>query len=230
MKRVFLLMFLPMAVLTLSACATLFPTPTPMPTSTPTFTRTATGTPAPTDTPTPTPAPTDTPTPTETPTPTPTDTSTPTETPMPTPTDTPTSTPTAKPPSTPTPVTSAGLTAAAWDALDNGQYETAIENAQRCIDLFEDEAIRQQDALTEPPPLGPVSSAQKQEISSNWALNDVGTCYFIMGQALEKLGRIEDAKSAYRGAQRFPYARTWDPKGWFWSPAEGASKRLAELG
>jgi hypothetical protein len=122
------------------------------------------------------------------------------------------------------------LTAAAWDALDDGQYGRAIESAQRCIDLFRDEAIRQQDALTEPPLLGAVSAAQKQEISSNWALNDVGTCYLIMGQALQTLGRIEDARRSYGEAQMFPYARAWDPQGWFWSPAEGASQRLAELG
>jgi tetratricopeptide (TPR) repeat protein len=122
------------------------------------------------------------------------------------------------------------LTTAAWDALGNGRYATAIENAQRCIDLFEDEAIAQQDALNAPPPLGSVDNAQKQEVLSNWALNDVGTSYFIIGQALEVLGRVEDAKSAYREAQRFPYARAWDPQGWFWSPAEGASQRLSELG
>lgn len=127
-------------------------------------------------------------------------------------------------------MTSAGLTETAWDALENGQYETAVENAQTCISLFEGEAVIQQAALTEAPPLGTVSEEQKQAIFSNWALNDVATCYWIKGQALEKLGRIEEAKESYRKAQEFPYARTWDPKGWFWSPAEAASKRLAELG
>lgn len=142
---------------------------------------------------------------------------------------TPEPTPTPTPTPTVVPTTSEALTVAAWKALET-QPEAAIEYCQKCIDLFEDEAIKQQEAFTEPPPFGKVNEEQKKAIFSNWALNDVATCYFIMGQALAKLGRIDDAKEAYRGAQKFPYARTWDPS-WegFWSPAEGASKELSKM-
>ena len=95
--------------------------------------------------------------------------------------------------------------------------------------MFESDAISQQEALSEPPLLGSANSTQKQNILSNWALNDVGSCYFILGQSLENLGQLEKAKNIYVKAQRFPYARAWDPQGWFWSPAEGAKNRLDEL-
>ena len=104
-----------------------------------------------------------------------------------------------------------------------------MENAQKCIDLFETTATEQQAKLTSAPPDGAVSDDQKKAIYANWALNDVGTSYWIKGQALEKLGRVNDAKEAYKGAQKFPYARTWDPKGWFWQPAKAASERLMKL-
>jgi tetratricopeptide (TPR) repeat protein len=121
------------------------------------------------------------------------------------------------------------LTNAAWGALGNREYQRAVDLARQCISLFENQAIQQQQALSAAPPNGVVSEADKQRIFANWALNDVATSYFILGQALEQLNRINEAKEAYRGALRFPYARTWDPKGWFWSPAEAAAKRLTEL-
>ena len=132
---------------------------------------------------------------------------------------------TPEPTPTTVPPDSASLTACAWAELE-GNPDAAIECAQQCIDMFEDEAVKQQDELAEAPPLGQVSEEQKEAIFSNWALNDVGTCYFIVGQALAKLGRVDDAKVAYQGAERFPYARTWAPsgKGSFWSPAEAATK------
>ena len=100
---------------------------------------------------------------------------------------------------------------------------------RQCISLFENQAIQQQQALSAAPLNGVVSEADKQRIFANWALNDVGTGYYILGLALEQLYRLNEAKEAYRGALKFPYVRTWDPKGWFWSPAEAAAKRLTEI-
>jgi hypothetical protein len=120
------------------------------------------------------------------------------------------------------------LTNAAWTALGNKDYQRAVDLTRQCISLFENQAIQQQQALSAAPPNGVVSEADKQRIFANWALNDLGTSYWIMGQALEHLD-LNAAKEAYRGTLRFPYARTWDPKGWFWSPAEAAAKRLTEI-
>ena len=126
------------------------------------------------------------------------------------------------------------LTVAAWDALDRNDYIAAASTAQVCIDKFEGVATQEHDTLiansSPPPPLGPITDEEKRLIDSRGTLNDVATCYFILGQALEQLNRIEEAKAAYSGAQKFPYARTWDPTNHgVWSPAEAASDRLNKL-
>jgi hypothetical protein len=63
-----------------------------------------------------------------------------------------------------------------------------------------------------------------------WALNDVGTCCFIEGQAFEKQGRKTEAAAAYKTlTTSYRFAQCWDPKGWFWRPAEAAAGRLDQL-
>lgn len=132
---------------------------------------------------------------------------------------------------TPTPMlsTSAEFVAAAWNAYNQNDFAKAIELTQECITRWESDATEQQAALTQAPSNGKVTDEEKKEIFANWALNDVGTAYFIKALSLEKLGKTADARDAYNIVIRFPYARCWDPKGWFWSPAETASENLAKL-
>lgn len=126
----------------------------------------------------------------------------------------------------------AELVLAAWQDLGD-RPDTALEGAQQCIDIFEDIAVEEQETLVAngvpEPPVGVVSDEERDIIFKRGVLNDVGTSYFIKATALENLDRIEEAREAYRGAQEFPHARTWDPGGWFWSPADAARDRLAEL-
>ena len=123
------------------------------------------------------------------------------------------------------------LTSDAWAVLNRLDYAVAIQKTEECIDSFELQAIRDQEALKDSPmpPVGAVSDEDKAVIQARGVLNDVATCYFIKGQALEKLGRVNQAKEAYQSAKQFPHARTWDPLGFFWSPAQAASDRLAKL-
>jgi len=101
--------------------------------------------------------------------------------------------------------TSEQYTTAAWRASGDGQYKEAIQCAQACIRLFEDEALKQQAALTAPPPMGPPSDdATRQAIWNNWALNDVGTSYFIVGAAQQKLGDTAAARAAFQEHNGFP--------------------------
>ena len=79
------------------------------------------------------------------------------------------------------------------------------------------------------PPTGKVSPAEGEEIFARGPLNDVAGCYFLMGEALKALYRLDEAKEAYKGAQKFSAARVWDPNGWFWEPALKASDRLYKL-
>ena len=135
----------------------------------------------------------------------------------------------------PTPTPTAVLTrseefvTAAWNAYNRQQYSDAIGLAQECINKWEKEAVKQQSALTQPPPNGKVTDDEKATIFANWALNDVGTAYFIKALSLEKTGKLTEAKDAYQMAMTFPEARCWDPQGWFWSPAASARDNLAKI-
>ena len=61
-------------------------------------------------------------------------------------------------------------------------------------------------------------------------LNGAGTCYFIKGEALSKLGKKEKAMAAYQTVMdEFPYAKAWDPRGWFWTVADAAKEAMAKL-
>jgi tetratricopeptide (TPR) repeat protein len=125
------------------------------------------------------------------------------------------------------------LTSAAWDAYNDSDFELSISKARECIDEFEGSADRQQQQLEEAdapaPPTNTFRETEKAETLARGPLNDVATSYYIVGRSAEKLGRLEEAKEAYRNASRYTYGRTWDPKGWFWSPAEKATDRLRRL-
>jgi len=118
----------------------------------------------------------------------------------------------------------------AWKALNEKRLKDAVAWADRVIVEFKDEAERMQKDLefrhVVCPPVGRVSKDQKIIILNRGVLNDVATCYFIKGQALEKLKDKAAAKEAYESACLLTYARTWDPEGWFWNPAE----KSCELG
>ncbi len=134
----------------------------------------------------------------------------------------------------------ARLATAAWDEYNNGNYENAITYTQDCIDMFESQALREQQEFTASgkptPSVGSVGEVEYQEIISRGVLNDVATCYFIKGESLAKLNRLSEAKEAYMSVLRFSAARTLDPIYCqclgcycFWAPAEVAADRLAKL-
>jgi tetratricopeptide (TPR) repeat protein len=111
----------------------------------------------------------------------------------------------------------------AWKALEAKNYDDVTKNAQQCIDLFKQQAIDQQKALTVPP-------TEKAEVFAQWALNDVGTAYFILGQSYEKQNKNKEAIDAYQFlVDNLPFAQCWDPKGWFWKPAAAAKDRIKAL-
>lgn len=131
--------------------------------------------------------------------------------------------------------TSETLTNKAWGAMDVGAYKDAITYANKCIELFEGEAVKMQAQMREQAETTadgekPRKVPTNDEIFANWALNDVGTSYFIKGEALSNMGKNNDAKVAYKAVMnQFNHAKTWDPKGWFWSPAEAASQKISAM-
>lgn len=121
-------------------------------------------------------------------------------------------------------LTSASLTDEAWAAHQQKDWQTAIQIADQCIDLFEEEALKQQASLTELP--------STEKTPDYWALNDVGACYYIKCEALEKLGdkkKEELILALKKLVQQLSYAQCWDTKGWYWQPAASAKKKLRKI-
>ena len=114
------------------------------------------------------------------------------------------------------------LTAKAWQSHERGDLADTLAFTAKCRELYAAEAAKQQQSLTDFLP------ADKGH--DPWALNHVGTCCFIEGQALEKASRKADAVAAYRRlVDDYGYDQCWDTRGWFWQPAKAAQDRLDEL-
>jgi tetratricopeptide (TPR) repeat protein len=114
------------------------------------------------------------------------------------------------------------LTTKAWDALTSKNYALVYVYSGRCIELYATQAKEMQASL---PARAPADTA-----SSFWALNDVGTCLYIRGQAYEAEGKTAEAIAVYRKlVNELSFAQTWDTKGWFWPPADAAKQRIQVL-
>ncbi len=118
--------------------------------------------------------------------------------------------------------TSVTLQVKAWDALGEGKYEDAVKYTEKCAELYEEEARKMQASLSAKP--------SGDVINDYWALNDVGTCYFIRGEALTKLKKYSEAIAAYKVVRDdLYYSQAWDLKGWHWSPSDAAYPKIAML-
>lgn len=121
--------------------------------------------------------------------------------------------------------TSSTLATKAWQALSDKDLDAVLAYTGKCLDLYQEKAKTMQNSLTEYP------WESKEQIFSFWALNDVGTCLFIRGEAYANAGNKEEAVKAYKMlVDEYYFAQCWDPKGWFWKPAEAAQQKLEELG
>ena len=121
----------------------------------------------------------------------------------------------------------------AWTALAKGDFARAKASAQTCVADFHGAAELQQAELerdhSPTPPIGAPRGEEKEIVLQRGLLNDVATCLYVEGQAAEGLGQATDAKATYTATLRYSFARTWDPKGWFWSPTEAAAGRLQSM-
>ncbi|MCH9694536.1 MAG: beta-glucanase precursor [Gammaproteobacteria bacterium] len=118
--------------------------------------------------------------------------------------------------------TSVTLMVKAWDALGAGDYEDAVGYTQKCAELYEEKAREMQASLQAKP--------DADAVNDYWALNDVGTCYFIRGEALSKLNKDAEAIAALKVVRDdLYYSQAWDPKGWHWSPSDAAYPRIQML-
>jgi len=114
------------------------------------------------------------------------------------------------------------VTAKAWSALGRKDWNGAIAHADRAIRTWGTQAKQTNSRLRG---YAPAKDAKKY---SN--LNEVGTCLMLKGDALRQKGDVKGAIATYELLLRdYQYAQVWDPKGWFWKPAESARKNLVSL-
>jgi hypothetical protein len=129
----------------------------------------------------------------------------------------------------------------AWVFFNKNDYASAIDRAQLCIYFFRGKANDEEKDLEEKrepvSPTGQVDPTQKERILKRSQLNDVATCYFIEGKSHESLylkdktlKEKDAAVEAYVAGCKYKYARTWDPKGWLWSPAAESRYGAERLG
>ncbi len=119
---------------------------------------------------------------------------------------------------------SSALVSKAWKALGDKDLDDVLAYVNKVIELYADQAKTMQGSLTEYP------WESKEKIFSYWALNDVGTAFYVKGEALKNSGQMEEASEAYRQlVEDYFYAQCWDPQGWFWKPSEAAQKRLDDF-
>jgi len=112
----------------------------------------------------------------------------------------------------------------AWAALAANDLSAVQAYVNKAVDLYGGKAKDMQASLKEYP------WESKEKTMSYWALNDVGTALFILGEAYQNAGKKDDATKAYkRVINEFFYAQCWDPGGWFWKPSEAAQQKLGEL-
>ncbi len=113
---------------------------------------------------------------------------------------------------------SATLVQKAWKASAGKDYPELFAYTQRCVELYGEEGKRMNAALTEFEP--------PQRAAQLWALNDVGTCLFIMAHAYEDLDMYPEATKTYKAlAEDYSFSQCWDEKGWFWHPAADAARK-----
>ncbi|MFH1246138.1 MAG: glycoside hydrolase family 2 TIM barrel-domain containing protein [Candidatus Omnitrophota bacterium] len=117
---------------------------------------------------------------------------------------------------------SVDLTVKAWDALGKKDYAAARAYTQKCIDLYQEEALQQQNTLEDFPP------AKKHNIYNS--LNNTAACYFIRAEALMRQEKLEEARRDFQTViDKFSFAQYWDPRGWFWKIAEKSQESIVKI-
>lgn len=112
----------------------------------------------------------------------------------------------------------------AWEAYERKDLDAVLDLTNDCVDRFGIRAQQMQEDLND------YVTGSEAMIRSYWALNDVATALFIQGKALQDAGRYDEAKKAYEELIRhYSFGQCWDPKGWFWKPAQVAKENLVMI-
>jgi len=111
----------------------------------------------------------------------------------------------------------------AWEVHGKKDVEATFQYTQQLIDLYKDEAGKQQASLKMLP-------KSKNEIGAVQILNDVGTAHFIQGESYRNQNKKEEAIKAFKVVvDKYYYAQGWDPRGWFWSVSRASRESIIKL-
>ena len=115
----------------------------------------------------------------------------------------------------------------------DGDYEAAVTTVDACFGIWGAKAGQQQKKLheegTKCPRTGRVSARAEAKIHENYLMNDVSTALWAKARSQHQLGDIEQAKVTYGRCVYMACGRAWDPKGWFWSPAQDCATFARKL-
>ena len=118
---------------------------------------------------------------------------------------------------------SGDLITQAWVAHGKRDIEATNKYTQECIDLYKNQAEKEQASLTALP-------KNKNEIEAVQALNDVAACYFIQAESLLRQEKIDEAKKILQLLNdKYSFAQGWDSRGWFWSIKLAAQQTLKKI-
>ena len=114
------------------------------------------------------------------------------------------------------------ITTKAWESLNAKDEKGVLLFTDKCIELYEDEAKSQAVNLIEFP--------KGSTIDTFKIMNDVAACYFIRGEFFKYNKNWSGATQAYQTLiDYFPFAKYWDPRGWYWNPAEIAKDEIRKI-
>ncbi|MCF7916619.1 MAG: hypothetical protein K9L61_02450 [Candidatus Omnitrophica bacterium] len=109
-----------------------------------------------------------------------------------------------------------------WSALGERDFDKVYEVTDDCIQKFEEEAEKQASKLN--------SFPAKGEESKYKAMNNVATCYFIKAESYMREEKKAKAIETFEKiVEKYPYAQSFDPRGWYWSIREKATSSIQKL-
>ncbi|MDD5130122.1 MAG: glycoside hydrolase family 2 TIM barrel-domain containing protein [Candidatus Omnitrophica bacterium] len=118
---------------------------------------------------------------------------------------------------------SGDLTTKSWIAHGKKDIEATNKYTQECIDLYKEQAAKEQASLAALP-------KNRKEIEAVQALNDVATCYFIQAESLMRQQKNDEAKKVFKVIiDKYSFGQAWDPRGWFWSLKLAAEQSIKKI-
>ncbi|MEI6438356.1 MAG: tetratricopeptide repeat protein [Candidatus Omnitrophota bacterium] len=121
-------------------------------------------------------------------------------------------------------MTSSTIAKKAWEALAKKDLNSVLAYVNKNLSLYGAQAREMQAGLKEFP------WESQEKINSFWALNDVGTSLFILGQAYRNADKRTEALTVFNQVvKEYGFSQCWDTQGWFWKPAEAAQQQIIEL-